>query len=331
MSVCFVDIVDKCNLRCPTCARGTRLLKNSSKSMSIDLFKKVVEKAKSEGYGLIGIYNWTEPFLAKALPEYISVVKGFGLGCEVSSNLSLSPSKYFDTVKQSLAVGLDSLIVSVSGYSQSVYEINHVGGKISWVKENVEHISRLKREGIISTRVVLKLIEFDYNIEEEPALREYANSLGLDFEVVDGIGRPNSPVSLYVSEADIIKRLKSSRHSKAYQGEEEICPLIMDTVSIDCEGNAYICCAYPNYSALQIGRYLEISGDDILLKRYTHPMCISCLYPKRKATASDYKSLVGAMSGLVDVLNNIYNSRGWKVLVRYYKVRDKILRWNHRA
>lgn len=332
MSSCYIDIIDKCNLRCPTCARGAQLLKNSAKSMSIDLFKKIIGKAKGEGYNLIGIYNWTEPFLARALPEYISVVKGFGLCCEVSSNLSLNPLKYFSTIEQSLVAGLDRLVVSVSGYSQTVYEINHVGGNISWVKENLEHVSQLRREGIISTRVFLRLIKFDYNIEEEPVLKEYANSLGIDFEVLDGAGRPDSPVSLYASEEYFIKRLKNSSHSEIYERKEEICPLIMDTVSIDTEGNVYICCAYPNYSSLRIGPYLEIPGDDILLKRYTHPICISCAFPKRKATESDYKTLVGAMKSRLGnpnklqdehrrniesllkekemALNNMYKSRG---------------------
>jgi hypothetical protein len=191
--------------------------------------------------------------------------------------------------------GIDRLTVSVSGYNQAVYEINHVGGNVSWVKENLERISQLKREGIISTRIFLRLIKFDYNIGEEPALKEYGNSLCLDFEVLNGVGRPDNPVSSYASEECVLDRLKSFSPSRIYEKNGEICPLILDTLSIDSEGNVYVCCAYPNYSCLRIGAYLEIPKDDLLLNRYTHPICISCAFPRRKATESDCKALVGAM------------------------------------
>jgi hypothetical protein len=69
----------------------------------------------------------------------------------------------------------------------------------------------------------------------------------------------------------------------------------MDTVSIDSEGNVYLCCGYSNYSFLRIGPYLEIPKDDLLLRRYTHPICILYAFPRRKATESDGKALVGAM------------------------------------
>jgi hypothetical protein len=268
--------------------------------MSIDLFKRIIEKAKGEGYNLVGIYNWTEPFLAKELPKYISIVKEFGLCCEVSSNLSLNPLKYFNIIEQSLMAGLDRLVVSVSGYRQTVYEINHVGGNISWVRENLEHISQFKRKGIISTRVFLRFLKFDYNIEEEPLLKNYMASLGLDFEVLVGVGRPDNPVSLFASEEHFLDRLKKSNYSKTYEIKEEICPLIMDTVSIDIEGNAYICCAYPNYLSLRIGAYLEVPENDLLLRRYTHPICITCAFPRRKTTESDCKSLSKAMKSRVD-------------------------------
>lgn len=354
MSICYIDIIDKCNLRCPTCARGMQLLKNSVKSMSIDLFKKIVEKVKEEGYDDIGIFNWTEPFLAKTLPEYISVVKEFGLYCEVSSNLSLKPLKYFDTIEQSLVAGLDRLIVSVSGYSQAVYEINHIGGNISWVKENLERIAQLRRDGTISARVILKHIKFNYNIEEEPVLKKYANSLGLDFEVINGAGHPDNPVT-YFSEESFLNQLENFTPSRIYEKKGEICFLITDTVPIDCEGNVYLCCAYPNYTSLRIGAYLELPKDDILLKRYTHPICTSCPIPtRRKATEYDCKALVDAMKsrlgypnelkdkdadaishleGLVRekeaTLNHIYNSHGWKFLLKYYKIRDRIFPYNY--
>ena len=197
MQICYIDIIDKCNLRCPTCVRGTQLLKNTASSMPLDLFEKLVAKAKSEGYDTIGLYNWIEPFLCKDLDAFIKITKAADLECELSSNLSLKPSSYFETIQRALREGVDRLTVSVSGFHQETYEINHVGGNIAWIKENLEQIALLKKQSLIHTKVFLRLIQFDYNAVEEPLLRDYARSLQLEFEVIPGVGDPKHSVAEY--------------------------------------------------------------------------------------------------------------------------------------
>jgi len=295
MQICYIDIIDKCNLRCPTCVRGTQLLKNSAASMPINLFKEIVEKAKSEGYDTIGVYNWIEPFLCKDLEKFVSIIKDSGLDCELSSNLSLKPASYFDNIRQALLKGVDRLTVSVSGYNQEIYQINHVGGNVSWIKENLEQIALLKRTKTIRTEVFLRFIKFDYNNKEEPLLREYAHSLGLKFEVIEGVGHPSHSIDKYESESFCHDRLKNFNPSRIHEENGEICSLIMDTIAINSQGNVYICCIYPYYSSLRIGSYLEMSKHDILLKRYSHPICPSCGFPRRKATVTDCSKLVNAI------------------------------------
>lgn len=294
-NICYIDIIDKCNLRCPTCVRGVQLLKNSGSAMSLEMFKKIIRKANAEGFRRIGIFNWTEPFLFKQLPEYIAAVKELGLACEVSSNLSLKPSTFFDNIKRSLSAGIDKLTVSVSGYTQHIYEINHVGGNIAFVKENFERISELKRAGMITTLVELRLIRFDYNMAEEVLLRDYANTLGLSFEVIEGVGHPSHSVDNYGGEDVIVQRLQHYTPERKYEKAGEICSLIIDTLSIDSAGQAYLCCAYPNYPSLQIGSFLDISKEELLLKRYNHPICTSCEFPRRQATDEDRRSLIEAL------------------------------------
>lgn len=297
MPGCFIDTNDACNLKCPTCARGLRFMANSSKSMSFHLFRAIVEKAKSEGYDVISLYNWAEPILSKKLPEYISIVKELGIGCHVSSNLSFK--RRFDTIERSLAAGLDYLIVSVSGLNQEVYEINHRGGEISYVRENLEYISKLLRNNSdVNTKVCLTFIKFDYNMQCEPLLKEYADSLGIDFEVRDGVGQPDKRVDLIaslVSEEAFLDRMKNCPQPSIYEKDGEICALILDTISIDCDGYAYLCCANPNYPILRIGAYLDMTKSEILMKRYTHPLCKSCVGYRRKASVNEQIAIAGAL------------------------------------
>ncbi|MBW2596427.1 MAG: hypothetical protein JRC93_10715 [Deltaproteobacteria bacterium] len=90
-------------------------------------------------------------------------------------------------------------------------------------------------------------------------------------------------------------RLKNYVPDKPYEQDGEVCPLIMDTISIDASGKAFVCCACPNYWFFRIGAYLEMTKDEILMKRYSHPICASCPFPRRDATDPDRNALVGAL------------------------------------
>jgi MoaA/NifB/PqqE/SkfB family radical SAM enzyme len=263
--------------------------------MPLDIFEKIVAKARTDGYDTIGLYNWIEPFLAKTLDNYVCIIKREGLFCDVSSNFSLRPSSYFDAIQKALEAGIDTLRVSVSGYQQEIYAIDHVGGNISWVKENLERVALLKRHTIISTHVIVRFLKFDYNAEEEAALRNFAESLGVDFEVIDGVGHPSNSVDKFAAEHFYIDRLKNFAPSRTYEKNGEICPLVMDTIPIDPRGDIYLCCLHPNYPPMRIGSYLDSQKEDILLQRYTHPICQSCNFPRRLATTSDCDKLVNAI------------------------------------
>ncbi len=308
-----IDIMDRCNLRCRTCIRGMGLMKNSPGLMPIDLFKKIVRKAKDEGYPAIAFTNWTEPFLCKDLNKYLYAVKENGLFCIVSSNLSLEPMSVQTTIKNALMAGPDRLFVSVSGYEQAVYEVNHVGGNISWVKENLDYIALLKREKTIDTDIVLKFICFDYNSDDEQLLSNYAKKLGLGFLKVEGSSHPSRSDAFAKDRTEDFysNMLKNYRPSTAQQKNGEVCDLVMRDIPIDCRGDVYLCCALPNYQAFNFGPFLEMPFEEILFKRYVHPFCSACQLPRRKMTENELVMLAdGLMSvscqNAPEVRNNLY-------------------------
>jgi len=163
------------------------------------------------------------------------------------------------------------------------------------VKQNLEHIADLKQKGEIKTNITLRFLEFSYNNTEKTKLKDYVESLGLNFETLKGVGSPDRPIDTYQSEDTFIDRLKNYRPDRLYEQNGEICPLIADTLAINCKGEVYICCAYPYYDSLRIGSFLEMSEHEILLQRYNHPICNSCRRQRRKMTEFDAKSLIGAV------------------------------------
>lgn len=294
MAILYVDLIDACHMKCPTCVRGTRLLPNSSRRMPIDLFERIVVKAKSEGYEVVGLYNWTEPFLNAKAPQYIGIVKGLGLKCDISTTLSFSGR--MPLVEAALRAGLDTLIVSVSGYTQDVYEIDHRGGDLALVKRNLEQLSRLMTDRTIKTRVVLRFLKFAHNIADEPLVEKYARQLGFSFEPLQGVGMVDNPVSNYANAESFQARLMDYSPSRPHERPGEICPLIMDTVAVDAQGIVSLCCANPNFPFMEIGPYTDLSQAEIVLGRYTHPICPTCCFPRRQATSQDRERLMDALA-----------------------------------
>jgi len=292
MSICYIDIIDRCNLACPTCARGRQLIKNTTNLMSIETFERIVTKVKNEGYIFIGIYNWMEPFLCNNFYDYVSVVKSNGLKCQSSSNLSLDPNN-FERIEKTLIAGIDHLIVSVSGYSQDIHEINHKNSNISWVKQNLEKISELINRANIKTNITLRFIKFDYNLDQECLLEEYAKSLKINFEAIIGVGHPNSPEDDNIEQI-FINKICNSNANRLNELKGKICPLIENQIAIDSRGDVYLCCAFPYFSCLRIGNYLDMTKDDILLQRYYHTYCLSCHWPRIELTKEKRSQLVNA-------------------------------------
>src|SRR5579871_4381328 len=288
--VLLIDVVDVCNLKCPTCVRGTRLMPNSPRKMPLDQFRRIATKAKKEGFTSIDFINWTEPFLVTDLEEYIAIANELGMSSSLSTNLSLKKINNLEKVLQRTKM----LTVSVSGLDQEVYEINHVGGDVAYILEHLNRISELKAAGRIQTHVVLRLIKFDYNANQEEKLRALAERLGLAFEAIVGSGHPLKWPLTFVEE-DLRRRLTSYGAERPHEKPGEICPMLFQHVCVDSDGDVFECCVVGNFEVMKIGRYLDLTPEEILLRRYQHPICNSCSWPRRPVTEEEKQKLAQAV------------------------------------
>lgn len=282
-----IDLIDKCNLLCPTCWRGTGAQKNAAGAMPIDTFRKVIDKVGREGFKNVVLINWTESFLNKDLDNYVPIVKEAGLRCWLSSNLSLNPKTYLPGIISSLAAGVDFLFVSVSGYTQDVYEINHKGGRLDWIVANLEGITSAQRSGVLSTVTYVKYLDFPYNAHQKALWGKHARDLGFGFMPTPAWGDPAIPMpSKYIFDAhvkhrfaaveDMVSRGVLDPEKATTEIPDKVCTLLADRVAINFKGDAYLCCAFPNNPDLRIGHYTELDTDEMLLRRHGHAFCINC-------------------------------------------------------
>lgn len=293
-----IDLIDKCNLQCPTCFRGVGAQKNTAAALPVSEFRAIVAKAHAEGYPNICLINWTEAFLLRSLDQYVAVVKEFdGLDCWISSNLSLPPERYLPSILDALAAGVDILFISVSGWTQAVYEINHAKGRVDWILANLTGIAGALRTGRVKTNVWIRYLEWPYNAHEKAPWEAVARGYKIGFNAVPAHGDPLQPLPKAYPEhiSRVVASVAPADASAGTTVPDKVCALIMDRAVLDAKGDAYLCCAYPNTPELRIGRYADMGEDEFLLRRHNHTYCRACLIPPRDATDRDRARLSRAL------------------------------------
>jgi len=140
ITLCQIDIISTCNLSCPTCPQGQKPNNIRGGQMKLDLFRKIVSKLKSDFPQLktITLYNWTEPLLHNKLPDFVEIVKKAGFGCDLSANLN-----HIKNLEAVIKKDPDHIRVSLSGFTQEIYQIGHRNGDIETVKQNMRTLSNL--------------------------------------------------------------------------------------------------------------------------------------------------------------------------------------------
>lgn len=289
--IVYIDTIDVCNLKCPNCLRGSRVLENTSKKMPVDTFSKIVEKCARQGTNRIGLFNWTEPFLNRNLHEYIKIIHQNGMMVDVSSTLSL---RRIDHLEECLLAGIDRLIVSISGMTQEVSEVYHVGVNLSHVIANLRLVREISSRHELKTNVVLRYLRFPHNEHELPLAAHLADELDFPLENLTAAGDPAVPFS-FMDEKFYRNLMVSAINKPAPEDQGKICPLMFEQTVIDASGNEYLCCATPTLSDFKIGQYLELSEGESLLRKFRHPFCRACEIERRNPSLSDARRLSAAI------------------------------------
>jgi MoaA/NifB/PqqE/SkfB family radical SAM enzyme len=284
-------------------------MQNTSGKMPLDLFKQIVAKVKSENYKTVGIYSWTEPFLNLTLHEYVKVVKDAGLCCYISTTLSLRRIGHLEKV---LCAGLDHMIVSMSGADEETHQRNHVGASLAYAFENLARIREIIDRHGLATNIHMRLLRFHYNADAEPILRERAAGLGFTFETIEAVGNPDIGPEQSRFPPNYFRDQVAAGSLKPLPDGTEVCPLIFDHLAVDYTGNVHLCCAFPNVDELKIGRYLDISEPELLLKRFHNPFCQTCTFPRRAPTSVETARLAAALESEAVISDNQSLTGGWR-------------------
>lgn len=277
----YIDIVGACNLSCPSCPMGNSENVNFKKAMQVDMFRKIVEKARSEGVETIFLYNWTEPLIHPRIGEFVEIINAAGLQSGISSNLNLAKN-----METAMLANPWFFRISLSGFYQQTYEKGHVGGDIEVVKANMIKLHELKQLHGLNTRIEVYYHRYLDNMEEEGLMREFSQRLGFEFSTGYSVMMPLEKTlalierdpSVTDTDRDTLQRLALPPYDDLVnlvrQYPQQACSLKDDWLVLDCNGNTILCCSIFNQTEYQVGKYLDMPLAQLTRLKSTQPNCI---------------------------------------------------------
>jgi MoaA/NifB/PqqE/SkfB family radical SAM enzyme len=300
----FLECNSLCSLHCPTCTKGVpEGYDHQTGIMEPELMERILDKIQSENpNAMVMLYGNSEPWIHPRLAECISSVKRRGLNAQVSTNLN--SVRKLDEV---LAAQPDMIIISLSGFTQEIYERGHAGGNIEKVKANMKLISEANARANPKIRIAVNFHIYTDNQHEIQPMKEYAESLGIEFftsyaraiSMENAIqynrsldpeavpfevqpGRPDynamlPPISqTYI---DAMKRVvippDKSREMYSHLEAPPTCPIGWMFCFIRHDGLVEMCACVAD-RRLVLGNYLDMTQDEMTEKRTGHAVCLQC-------------------------------------------------------
>ena len=81
-----------------------------------------------------------------------------------------------------LAAKPDEISISVSGFHQDTYGVTHAGGDIEVVKKHMRTLADAKKRLASKTKVMVFFHKYRTNLDDLPLMKDFAMSLGLEFD-----------------------------------------------------------------------------------------------------------------------------------------------------
>ena len=283
-----IEPTTNCNLGCPECPSGLKNFTRPTGSLDYHFYKKTVDEI---GDKLIYLYFYFqgEPYLH---PKFLELVK---YASEKNIYTVTSTNAHFLTerkAQETVASGLDRILISIDGTTQETYEQYRVGGSLEKVLEGTTNLVRAKRE--IKSKTPYIIFQFlvvkpnEHQIEE---VKKLAKEIGVDevkLKTAQVYDFENGNVLIPTSE-------EFSRYKKQHDGKYKIknellnhCWKLWHSCVITWDGKIVPCCfdkdAQHQLGDLNSKKFKEIWKSDlyqsfrsrILKSRAEIDICTNC-------------------------------------------------------
>ena len=258
-----VEPTNMCNLKCPLCPTGSGKMRRRQGYLTLENFKKVVDEVGDYIYYMT-LSNFGEPFLNEDLIAMIRYAKSKRIVVSLLTNANLIDESNASDIVGS---GLDNMIISLDGATQSSYEKYKVGGDLSRAINAVKLIIEKRDERKSKTPFLqIQFIVMRHNEDEIEEIKNLAQALNADRLVFKKLcnlnGFPNDPQEMeeYMPLDTAYRAYKFE--DGVYRWDTKIqdpnfCPMAWNYPVINWDGSLYPCCF--EHSSFELGNIFESS------------------------------------------------------------------------
>jgi radical SAM protein with 4Fe4S-binding SPASM domain len=283
-----IEPTTSCNLRCPECPSGLRSFTRPTGMMDLGLYRATLDQLTKDLLYQI-LYFQGEPYLHKGFFDMVRYASEKSIYTATSTNAHYLDD---DRARETVESGLDRLIISIDGTTQSSYESYRVGGDLSKVIEGTRNIIHWKKKLRSKTpHVIFQFLVVAHNEHQIPEVQKLAKDLG-----VDELRLKTAQIYDYQNGSDLMpKNEKYSRYSKTANGTYDIkrggdknCWKMWHSCVITWDGKVVPCCfdkdAHYAMGSLQTESFSDIwTGskyqdfrNNLIQSRSTYEMCKNC-------------------------------------------------------
>jgi radical SAM protein with 4Fe4S-binding SPASM domain len=240
-SVLTIEPTNLCNLQCPLCTTGSGEMERIRGKMTLNTFQNIINKLGDDIFFLL-IYHQGEPYINKHFFDFVRLAK------EKNIYVTTSTNGHFFTptnIDKTLACGLDSMIISLDGTTQTSYQYYRVGGKLERVIDGTRSLIRERKGRKQRTpNIVLQFLVMKHNETEIPEIRRIAKEIGVDRLLIKNIEvRSVEEARKWLPQDDAYRRYNFDGSSLIVKdSQKESCPRPWLSTLINWDGSFVPCC-----------------------------------------------------------------------------------------
>ena len=226
-----IEPANYCNLSCPHCPTGRKLIDKTDKRLSLNDFKKYIDSLLPE-LMYLNLYFQGEPLLNKDLPEMIRYASDRGVFTCVSTNGTALTE---DMVKRLKDSGVGRFIICLDGATANSYSKYRIGGDFYKV---INGISLSVKYGL---PVEVQCLLLSTTENEVDNIKSLCKSLGVKrlvfkkAQFYEDFLVPENPKFLRYKRDESGKLIPKAKLNNR-------CWRLFSTVVIDVDGNVPACC-----------------------------------------------------------------------------------------
>ncbi len=226
-----IEPANYCNLFCPHCPTGRKLIDKTDKRLTLNDFKFYIDSLLPE-LMYLNLYFQGEPFLNKNLVDMVKYASDRGVFVCVSTNANALTE---NTIKELSNSGIGRLIICLDGATSESYSTYRVGGKFDRV------VDAIRLSVMCGMPVEVQCLLLSTTENEVDEIKALCKSLG--------VKRLVFKKAQFYEDFLVPKNHKFLRYKRDAYGNmipktklKNKCWRLFSTIVIDVDGNVPACC-----------------------------------------------------------------------------------------